>query len=636
MIDTPNLALPCIDAAQAQKHVTHNEALRVLDMLVQLAVDGRHLAAPPASPDEGVRYIVAADATGAWAGRSGRIAAWQDGAWLFAAPRVGWLAYVIDEGALVAWTGAAWVDAIAALTALDNMTRLGVGTTADATNPFAAKLNNALWVARPVAEGGDGDLRYKMSKESAGKTLSLLFQDAYSGRAEIGLTGDDDLHVRVSPDGATWKDALVVDRATGAVRVGAALGLAARLSPPTLMASQNDYAPAGLDSTAVVCLAADAARTVTGLAGGTAGAVKVLLNTGTTTITLTDASAASMAGNRFLFGRDAVLAPGRAAVLLYDAAVAGWTLIAGTSGPGTSITPGGRLTLASATPVPTANITAASIIYYTPYVSNAVPVADGAGNMIAMPFGELTNVTTASSAGKAGPAAVVANANYDLFVWNDGGTLRLTRGPAWTSDTARGSGAGTTELQAFAGLWTNKYAIGNGPAASLGTYVGTVRTDGSALIEDSGQNNNAVVRRFVRNKYNRVPRKVAVHYATTSWTYTSGTLREINGTTTNEIHLERGFDEDVVDLQHYGTVIAGTGTGAVWGIGLNTPSAYVSVIPYIGTTSGQTSAVALYADYPGQGLQRFIANESINGTGTVTYFGAIVGQNQGLIGTIWA
>ena len=101
---------------------------------------------------------------------------------------------------------------------MQNLALLGVGTTADATNPLSAKLNNALWTAKTVAEGGSGDLRYKMSKESAAKTLSLLLQDNSSGRAEIGLTGDDDLHFKVSADGTTWIDAMVLDRATGGVR----------------------------------------------------------------------------------------------------------------------------------------------------------------------------------------------------------------------------------------------------------------------------------------------------------------------------------------------------------------------------------------------------------------------------------
>ena len=56
---TPNLGLPYIMAAQSQKHVTHNEALRALDAIVQLSVLDRDLAAPPGSPANGDRYIAA-------------------------------------------------------------------------------------------------------------------------------------------------------------------------------------------------------------------------------------------------------------------------------------------------------------------------------------------------------------------------------------------------------------------------------------------------------------------------------------------------------------------------------------------------------------------------------------------------
>jgi hypothetical protein len=214
---TANLGLPVIAAAQAQKHVTHNEALNLLDTLVQLAVLDRDLATPPGAPNEGERWIVAAGPTGDWAGHAGEIAAWQDGAWQFSTPQTGWIAFVIDEGALVVWNGSAWVDVSSAVTTLQNLALLGVGTTADATNPFSAKLNNALWVAKTAAEGGDGDLRYKLSKESAADVLSLLMQTNFSGRAEVGLIGDDNLAIKVSADGAAWHTALVADRATGAV-----------------------------------------------------------------------------------------------------------------------------------------------------------------------------------------------------------------------------------------------------------------------------------------------------------------------------------------------------------------------------------------------------------------------------------
>lgn len=217
MSGSKNLGMPFIEGPEAEYYVTHNEALRVLDTLVQLAVLTRSLSAPPAAPAEGERWIIGPSPTGAWSGRANQVAAWQDGAWQFSVPKAGWLAYAIDEGTLIGWNGSAWGDFFSTVTAVQNLSRLGIGATADATNPLSAKLNNALWAARSVAEGGDGNLRYKLSKESSAKTLSLLLQSNFSGRAELGLTGDDDFRIKVSPDGSTWRDALIVDRSSGAV-----------------------------------------------------------------------------------------------------------------------------------------------------------------------------------------------------------------------------------------------------------------------------------------------------------------------------------------------------------------------------------------------------------------------------------
>lgn len=104
-----HLALPFIMASQAQKHVTHNEALRLLDGIVQLSVLDRDLTDPPGSPAEGDRYIPASGAAGAWAGWDGSIAYWVDGAWMRLLPAPGWLAWVVDEAQAVIWTGSAWV-----------------------------------------------------------------------------------------------------------------------------------------------------------------------------------------------------------------------------------------------------------------------------------------------------------------------------------------------------------------------------------------------------------------------------------------------------------------------------------------------------------------------------------------------
>jgi hypothetical protein len=151
------------------------------------------------------------------------------------------------------------------------------------------------------------------------------------------------------------------------------------------------------------------------------------------------------------------------------------------SGASTTFIPQGRLTLASGSPVMTANQASATTIYYSPYNGNQVPLYDGVSAFAATTFAELSNVTTNSSTGNAGPAAVTTTKNYDLFVWSNAGTPTLTRGGAWNSDTVRSS---TTEndLQRINGVWTNKNAITNGPAANRGTYVGTVRSDGSSQI----------------------------------------------------------------------------------------------------------------------------------------------------------
>lgn len=108
MTDTLHLALPMIAAAQAQKHVTYNEALRSLDALVMLSVLDRDLTAPPGSPAEGARYLVQATGTGAFAGRDGQIAHFRDGAWAFHSPRAGWIAHVADEDTLLVHDGSAW------------------------------------------------------------------------------------------------------------------------------------------------------------------------------------------------------------------------------------------------------------------------------------------------------------------------------------------------------------------------------------------------------------------------------------------------------------------------------------------------------------------------------------------------
>lgn len=214
--ETPNLGLPYIMPSQAQKHVTHNEAIRALDALVQIAVMARDLTTPPAEPSDGERYIVGEEPSGAWQNRSGTIAAFQDGAWAFFTPRAGWLAYVVAEGAIVVHDGNEWqaLPASAVPDGLQNIEGVGIATSYDAVNKLAVASAASLF-----SHVGEGH-QIKINKSEPDDTASVLFQTNWSGRAEFGTAGDDNFRVKVSPDGTTWNEAIQVNRSSGAVGIG--------------------------------------------------------------------------------------------------------------------------------------------------------------------------------------------------------------------------------------------------------------------------------------------------------------------------------------------------------------------------------------------------------------------------------
>lgn len=216
MVTTTNLMLPYIMAAQAQKHVTHNEALRQLDAIVQLAVIDRDRAEPPLSPSEGDRHIVAAaDASGAWEGHEGQIAAFQDAAWAFYTPNEGWLAWVSAENTALVFSGGDWIEFSGSMD-VNPVPLVGVNATADATNKLAVK-SDAVLISHDDVTPGSGNVQLKLNKNASGATASVLYQTGWSGRAEFGTAGDDDFHVKVSADGSAWREAIVVNRVTGAV-----------------------------------------------------------------------------------------------------------------------------------------------------------------------------------------------------------------------------------------------------------------------------------------------------------------------------------------------------------------------------------------------------------------------------------
>lgn len=106
---TDRLALALIAPGQAQKEMTHNEALVRLDIMVQPVVQAVAPASVPASPTFGQCWIVGVGASGAWAGRDGAIAAWTAGGWRFVTPFEGMTAWSIADSMQVTRRGTDWI-----------------------------------------------------------------------------------------------------------------------------------------------------------------------------------------------------------------------------------------------------------------------------------------------------------------------------------------------------------------------------------------------------------------------------------------------------------------------------------------------------------------------------------------------
>lgn len=217
MTESPNLALPYLQSQQAQKHVTLNEALRRLDALVQLAVLSRSLAAQPGAPADGDRYLLPSSPSGAaWTGQpAGTLMAFQDGAWEAIAPLEGWRAFVADEAVLLVFHDGAW-SAPSQQAAF-----FGINTDADTTNRLSVK-SDAELLSHDDVTPGTGHARKIINRADSAKAASVVFQTGFSGQAEFGLIGDDHFRLKVSADGSSFSDVVLIDTDTGRTGFGGA------------------------------------------------------------------------------------------------------------------------------------------------------------------------------------------------------------------------------------------------------------------------------------------------------------------------------------------------------------------------------------------------------------------------------
>lgn len=278
----------------------------------------------------------------------------------------------------------------------------------------------------------------------------------------------------------------------------------------------------------------------------------------------------------------------------------------------TQVFPQGYLTPTSLTPIIASDSTAATAVYYTPFVGNLVPVPNG--TLFAVrEFAELTLTLNANHS---------ANAIYDVFIFDDAGTIRIGTGPAWSSATAgsstRGTGAGTTELELLKGLYVNKVAatLRNGAttysvSAKCAVYVGSLLMDGSAGQVTCHRTAGQTRKWGIWNAFNRQMIHVSVTDSTSNWTYSTDTWRVSENDTANVARVFTGLAEEnfaAIFTQRIECAYASNDATGRIGIGWNSstaPSGKNGVVVGSNTTTTGTvvaDAVAVYDAPPHLGL----------------------------------
>lgn len=287
---------------------------------------------------------------------------------------------------------------------------------------------------------------------------------------------------------------------------------------------------------------------------------------------------------------------------------------------------GGRLSLQSGEPVPTSSVSNATTVYYVPYTGQAVTLFNGVNAVPTNAAGELSIALGANW---------TTNSNWDVFVGLDGSTLRLCTGPAWTSSTARGSGAGTTELTRLNGLLLNantmtcRYA--NASTFSCATarcsYLGTFRTASAGITNwtfgTSASGGGAAVL-GVWNFYNQVEVSTSVIDSGVAYSY-SGVTRQARGSAGNQVSFIVGLQKNALWGGYQDEVGSGGGATGSIGVGLNSTTTYTGTStrnPNTGIAMAMTNFVVAT---PTAGWIVMSANQTSSGGPSNNFNSALAG-----------
>lgn len=193
----------------------------------------------------------------------------------------------------------------------------------------------------------------------------------------------------------------------------------------------------------------------------------------------------------------------------------------------------GRLTTETGVPISTSDRTAQGTLYFTPYNGNQISIYDG------------TRWKLYGFTEKSLSLTLTSGKNYDVFIYDNSGTLTLELSAAWTNDTTRADALATQD------------GISVKSGATTRRLLGTIRASGTNTTEDSE------AKRFVWNVMNQVRRSMRVFEATDSWTYGTAAWRQANGSTANQLAIVNGAVGGIIDVEVicYPTTQSGNGIG---------------------------------------------------------------------------
>jgi hypothetical protein len=529
-------------------------------------------------------------------------------------------------------------------TAADTFTKTAIGTGVDTfiTTPSSANLRAAL-----TDETGTGAAVFATSPTLVtpllGTPTSVTLTNATGLPVATGISGlgtgvATALAVNVGSAGAfvTFNgaggtpSAITLTNGTGLPIATGVSGLAAGIATFLATPSSANLATALTDETGTAgAVVFSASPTLTGTVTAAAANFSGTITFGTGTITgLTNKASPNSTDDYVIIYDNAGTAVKKATVGAVGASGAVSSFNGQTGAVTLTTPPQGRLTLTTAVAVTTADVSGAATVYYTPCVGRYVPIYDGTQFVMRDTGGELS-LALDSDSGHTGYHQ--SGNNYDFFVFNDAGTMRLGTGPRWSAgvggtDTSRGTTA--TDITLLQGILVNEDAItlrfgsaaGNTVSvdANKATYVGTGRMTANGQIDDT------VLLRLLYNEYNQAVRSLLRTETTATWNYSTSGFQQANASTSNQFAVIRGNNAQLLNATVNATVANSTATARTIAVGIGIDSSTVN--SGISGASSCTNALnatpnSTYNGYPGLGYHEIRWLEFGGGADTQTWYG---------------